>query len=759
MTPHIPTISIFDIHLILQRITSDLTAQDIEHCRLVSKSWLNSFHPFRRITAKWSSPLTLSEHNRLWDQAPTFWTLDIPLDDPAFDPLIQSNRFVHLRELTCLGRCTYEDRKDLLHKYPDYLFDRRYRCWREGPPWDWLGDLTESWTESLDLDTSIYEPFDTSIYDLPGKVQKLVETADKLESLTIQHDQVPYCPYRPDLPAWVPEFSTGMLKALAEHKTLATLILNSRHMVDVFGLLGLLDALPETIESFELTVDSHLRINGWDESFRPGTMAPITTFKRLEPYLRLKRLAWKASMNLSLVPTLLIPFLRFCPRLQEFEMVPSEDFHRAERALADTLLEFCPEINSLDLRRWQTFEQMRLVRGYALQKLRIFDYILNGDVNPELEELSSTKTTTIPCLTRSNKTLQVLDLSSTGNWTPSHDLDAILLQFPNLKELTMDWFDLDQVDPVAPMTISTKLEKLHLLLLSRPSEQNPLQDRTIMIPAPNNGMEDEVVTIDGHYEEEEEEVEDRRRNPWNCLLSTNELDLSVPFHPWSKRQSPVSLAPKIARLSQLLSRIRPLQDCLINWGRLNFSKEDTSSTVIVKFDFEDTWGSLDIRGPLMDTLIMDHKLNKKALQQLHVRWTEFPNYTYRKQQLVTIGLTDPKLKARGFLVTDIESAISSRRKLICEPTWEGIMESRILAARAEAQIKKDREEWDREEEDRRLGNEPEYVLYKSRNKHRTRGCFQDKKLEEKKKAEERRTSRKENRTKMTTAMRRLNKWG
>jgi len=328
-----PNISIFDIHLLVQLIASELTPQDIERCLLVSKNWSALFFPFLRIPGKWDmAPLTLADQARPLKQCPNLWTLQIPLDDSSFQPLIESEKMTNLLELTCFGAEGYK--KSTEHQHNS-------RC----------PDL---------------QPLH---YNLPGKIEKLLKVASRLRSLTIFCE----CLWGPHQP----NFRDSMLRTLADHKALTTLTLNFQHVADWPGIYAALHSLPETIETFEL---SGACSNYWSVE-NPEPPLPVW---RIEPYHRLTRLKWSHGRDRSKISRALVPFLRLCPRFQELELQISHSLWRSEKILADALLAYCPDLNSFDFSNWKTLEQMRVIQGCAFRKLRVFDWILREDVNQEL---------------------------------------------------------------------------------------------------------------------------------------------------------------------------------------------------------------------------------------------------------------------------------------------------------------------------------------------------------------------------------------
>lgn len=121
-------------------------------------------------------------------------------------------------------------------------------------------------------------------------------------------------------------------------------------------------------------------------------------------------------------------------------------------------------INSLDLFFWSTQEQMRLIRGYAFEKFRARDFIFRKHNTLDPTEVLGPPV--LSCMTLFAKTLLDLNLKTTHCRTLCHNLDAILLPFPNLGELSMVWFDFDLTDSV-PLPITTRLEKLTLHIQSR----------------------------------------------------------------------------------------------------------------------------------------------------------------------------------------------------------------------------------------------------------------------------------------------------
>jgi len=506
------SVSIFDIHLILLSITLYLTPQQIELCQSVSKTWRSCFYPFRRIQAQWRSPLTLTDQERLLSQCANIWTLSIPLDDPTSHPLIQSGRLNNVRELTCLGRGTYKD-----------LYGSQWLQTSPGSNWNVVdSDIT---------------------YDLPGTVEQLLRTAVRLTCLKIEYENVTHLTSHQ-------QFSENMLRTLCQHRTLTTILLDFPHGLDWSGVQAALHSLPDTIERLEISGSSQWAILRTEQLLETVVMA--------EPYLQMRRVRFGKEFGQRQVLTGLLPFLQICPHLQEFRLDLTRLRPWCEKIVADTLLEHCPDINDLDLRYWETVEQMRLVQGYAFKTLRVCDFILRDPVSIEGEPPVGPSTIpwpidcrphTIPALVLSRDTLEVLELESTHCWTPYHELDLVLSQFPNLRELTMDRFDFQQQDHAsqyrASECMTTKIEKLTLVIHERPTYE---QNRNAIdfcsmksLPSPLFILGEEVEV------EEEEEVEDDydRRSEWyfRDLWGIFELDV-----PPTTRQSSVTLAGGILQL-------------------------------------------------------------------------------------------------------------------------------------------------------------------------------------------------------------------
>ncbi|KAG0039255.1 hypothetical protein BGZ83_002844, partial [Gryganskiella cystojenkinii] len=220
-----PKTSIFDIHLILEPIVSSLSAKDIEHCRQVCRNWLVLFTPYRRTSAmKWKYPLTIFQQDRLLLQGAHLWTANVPMDEPSFDKLIYDpeGRFCsNLSELTCLGRGTYSDQIDKI----------LFHTTRYGP--------------EMRPDSRFFK------YNLPNKVQRLLETSRRLKSLSIHYEHLNYNGFRDKYFQSHEQFSVGMLQALSGHRALTSIILNYPNSVDWHGLYAVMNFLPDVIEVFK----------------------------------------------------------------------------------------------------------------------------------------------------------------------------------------------------------------------------------------------------------------------------------------------------------------------------------------------------------------------------------------------------------------------------------------------------------------------------------------------------------------------------
>lgn len=499
-----------------------------------------------------------------------------------------------------------------------------------------------------------------------------------------------------------------MLRTLADHKTLTTVILDFPQGLDWSGLHTTLHSLPDTIEIFEIH-------GGTWSPIRSESSLPRETVVRLEPYTRLRRFRCSKEIGRRQILTGLLPFLQLCPQLQEFELDLTRLPQRNEKLVADTLLAYCPQINSLDLRFWETVEQMRLVQGYAFKKLCVCDFILRGPEPFEGGE-SAGPPSTIPFLTLSKDTLEVLELESTHCWTPYHNLDLILHQFPNLKELTMDLFDFQpeglssfdaRLDSMA-MTSASKLEKLTLWVHERPtSAQNQeAVDFCSMVSTstlPIGGDQDDGM--DEAEEEEEEQVDDddndndefSRHDDWSFTDLYGVLNDSVPP---TNRRSSVALAQGIMQLHNRLIRFPHLKDLRVEWYIYRSPK--------AVWDYD---GKFDVRGPLQAVLARQG-LNRADLQKLNLQWTDYPAHDEDKEQDV-----DPTLKGKGFVLTDIE--MGPRRYRVY---GKHARDQMIMARRAEEfsnkKVKSNIEER-MDEEDMWAVGDP-YNLYKSRNQQRTR---------------------------------------
>ncbi|GJJ69423.1 hypothetical protein EMPS_01769 [Entomortierella parvispora] len=477
-----------------------------------------------------------------------------------------------------------------------------------------------------------------------------------------------------------------MLHALRQHQTLSTLLLDFPHGLDWPGVRAALHSLPDTIE--------RLAINGSSQWALLHAAQPLEALVRIEPYLRLRQLHFGKEFGKIQLLTGLLPFLQLCPRLQEFRLDLTRLSPSLEKIIADKLLEYCPDINNLDLRFWETNEQMRLIQGYAFKTLRVCDFILRdpasiGRVPPRGPSTtfrpSDDRPRTIPFLALSKDTLEVLELESTHCWIPYHDLDLVLNQFPNLKELTMDLFDFRPQDRghQHPTTgsMATKIEKLTLVIHEHPTAQQNQDaiDFCSMVLLPPL-LEEEVEDDGEDYD---------RRDEWSFRDLFGVLELDVPP---TTRQSSVTLAGDILRLYDRLALFKHLQDVQLIWYIYR--------ALDAVWDFD---GNLDVRGPLQIELERQG-LSRAALQKMNLKWTEYPAHDEDKAQEV-----DAKLKAQGFVLTDMEAG--PRRNRVYGEHVRALRRSMTRVTKSA----------DTEHESDDDGGETEIAcrLYKSRNRRRT----------------------------------------
>ncbi|KAG0051129.1 hypothetical protein BGZ83_004074 [Gryganskiella cystojenkinii] len=599
-----PKFSIFDIHLILEPIVSSLSAKDIDHCRLVSRDWYAIFTPFRRLSAtQWMSPLTIVEQERLLLQGPYIRTATIPMNDPSFDKLIydpKSQFCSNLSDLTCLGRDTYPNQID-----KTFYRDR---------------DGRNPHLYSPEMKPGVIRSFK---YNLPNKVQRLLETSRRLQSLRIQYEYIgvqglPDERHRGEPFQSHEQFSVGMVRALSEHKTLTSVILDCPGSIDWHGIQAILHSLPDTIEIFEVfagcgtVIQSPLSTNSRGcGNIEDDAIITAQVTERKEPYRRLRRFLWDADLTHKMTGGL-IAFLRLCPNLQGLE----GSIYGHDSLLVDTLLEHCPRMNHLELTSWSAEEQLRLARGYAFQKLRVHNSILFGqlieieaghstginNMTPPSPLRDSSVPKLTPCLALSRDTLQVLEL--TGSYcTPYHDLDTILFQFPNLRELDMTWFDFDKIpstssrqewaqahEDTIPFTIANKsLRKLTLHVCSRDQDYY------------------------NHYDDES--------SPGTSATGPNPL---VPSSSNSNSSvSSVSMAPKIARLHSRLNEFQSLQELQVLWS-LTIRTQGEISQIHYCYNCRHYCSRLDVRGPLQEALLSEYGLDQGALESLNLYWTKSP---------------------------------------------------------------------------------------------------------------------------------------
>ena len=308
----------------------------------------------------------------------------------------------------------------------------------------------------------------------------------------------------------------------------------------------------------------------------------------------------------------------------------------------------------------------------------------------------------IPCLGRSRETLQELILEPSGCWTRYHDLDSVLAQFPNLKGLTIDWFDFDRTDSVL-RTVPDKLEALVLRVSSRLTSENTRLIRSMVpSPAPQPGLQgdDDDNNYDDGYAQDDEHL-NFEYGDWSTIVPDesdilpSETDLSIPFVPRTKYSS-VTLAPKIARLYDLLASFSSMKVFEVRWALYHTPE----------YSLEYAHGKPDVRGPLLNALIRQG-LNRLALENMDLHWVDYST----RRSWPFEDWTDPKLKERGFVVTNVTSRPCTS---IHYGNGEEKRKQRILAARAA----KEQEEL-QQYYDEKHGPDFEYGLYKSRSTHQT----------------------------------------
>lgn len=210
-TPQKTRASALEIPLISDLICKDLTRADLHVCIQVSRHWHDAFLPqLDRFVRLSNNPRKTDPHHfrEVLDRAAQIRSLQIDISDGGwFLDKYDAARCINLEELSCL----------------DFGYQPRPVNGEEG---------------------YFYHASDRpSIVDQSSNALRLIQRAPKLQFLFIHHARQFY---RTD------HFSTEVLKAISNHKSLRRIKIHLDYAVDAEFRIRLLQHLPASIEDFEL---------------------------------------------------------------------------------------------------------------------------------------------------------------------------------------------------------------------------------------------------------------------------------------------------------------------------------------------------------------------------------------------------------------------------------------------------------------------------------------------------------------------------
>ncbi|KAG0042214.1 hypothetical protein BGZ83_000755 [Gryganskiella cystojenkinii] len=689
-------ISIFDIYPIVENIAFHLRPYAIEQCRQVTRSWNDSFTLFRRAVATWTVPLTLLEQANLLHLAPKFWSLEVDLYDRTFECLIESDQLKNVRELICCGNARH-------YRHKPYGF----------PSKEQLSDPSIYSPVVLDQNTTA-----KSNEILPAKIQRLLLTMASLSRMVIRFNAL--SAYS-DCSTF--QFSAEMLQTVETHRTLTTIEIDFGGRIQWPGLKSLFESLPESIEIFKLyagTVNSGNFESKKKTSFGP-TVAEmeeaVSNFARKDPYPRLKSFGWSVQYEPMVITTLILPILRLCPRLERLDL-PKIPW-TLEREVVRALQAHCRRVLDLNLAYWESIDKIRVIQSLALQSLRI------AEIYWDPKHVYKTNYyAVVPSLSvLSRDSLLALDLRSTCHWTPHHDIGYLLQTFPNLQELSVDWYSFFQNDIAASASTSndisasrnsisdsdgsqkhsvsvlswptsTRLKKLHVEIhqtidtlyhflqgetppvtpspsaLPPPPPPPPPQPSAQVTPVQNRYDDDDDYHDNGsHHYYDDSDWEPTNEDYEPSIVSSSseeeyepeELDISIPYS--SPENAGTCKTPSVG-LAPYLLRLYDNLAGLSNLQDLNLKWRFADHKFPFAFSDICEGFRMNIHGPCFKALI-DQGIRRGDLQRMNLEWIEGERKGPEKW-------VDPDLQRRGFILVQLpEEMIQERARQWTDREWRG----------------------------------------------------------------------------------------
>ncbi|KAF9295291.1 hypothetical protein BGZ88_002379 [Linnemannia elongata] len=223
-TKHTISISIFDIPLILDLISDNLTKDDLLPCLQVSRDWFALFRPY---VLRHIEFVNLKKHQTwaILDSAARLQTLNIDISDAGWFLNNPTSPCTNLRELHCV----------------DYDYQMK---------------------PSIDFSMQPY----TSIVDQTKNALLLIEINPLLHTLSVEHNEVRYID---------DHFTEPVFKSLATHKFLARIHIGIS-IISVAFRYTLYNSLPFGLRDFELRYN-HAYSSHWNEDEPAIFKSKLTT--------------------------------------------------------------------------------------------------------------------------------------------------------------------------------------------------------------------------------------------------------------------------------------------------------------------------------------------------------------------------------------------------------------------------------------------------------------------------------------------------